>query len=56
MDGYGGGGLCVHPPAEHAAAREDQPVDLGCFEDRDFQIALERCACDGLPFHGWIVG
>lgn len=31
-------------------------MDLPGIEDRDLQIAVERCAFDGLPFHCRMIG
>jgi hypothetical protein len=56
MNVHGSGGVCARPTPKRAAARKDQPVDLPGIKDRDLQIAVERCAFDGLPFHRRMIG
>ena len=41
----------VHPPAENAPARENKCVLAVIVDDSEFEIAVERRACDWVPVH-----
>jgi hypothetical protein len=45
--------FCLDPSTENAPACKRQSVNAVIVDDRELEVAVERCGRNRLPAHGW---